>query len=641
MRKSLLILPVLFFAIKGIAGDGEYAVSKIAPALLKNTHVVKRIDITTYEVISYTKVRYYQKYAVTILDEIGDKHAGVEVYYDNLRTFKSLDGKLFDAYGKEVKTVKNKDIKDYSATSGYSLMEDNRVKVHDFNWRSYPYTVEYEYTVEYNNTFIFPRWQPQYTHDISVERASMTVKCPDWYTFRYKAFNYEKEPDITFEKEIKSYAWSVNNLPSISREFAAPELSSLTTSVYFSPEKFEIKNYKGTMSSWSDFGKFQIELNKGRDILPEHVKQKVHSLTDGISDVRQKINVLYKYLQENTRYISIQLGIGGFQPFDAAYVAKNAYGDCKALSNYMYSLLKEANIKSHYTLIRAGYGEYFFIPDFAYDPFNHIILLVPAGKDTVWLECTSQTLPAGYLGSHTNNRYGLAINDEEGFLVHTPIYSVNENTTTRNVKAVLDNEATLNIKSSTVYKGMEQDNLHMMVNNLSKEKVKEILEEQLDFATYDINSFEYKENKTSLPTIDEKLDITVSNYATISGRRLFIMPNVMTKSHRKPIADEERKYDIILTYEYRDIDTIEITIPAGYGAESIPGDITVSSPFGKYSLSVKFADNKLTCYRSMEQYSGRFPPKEYKAMVKFYETIYKADRSKMVLVKNEEAKKGF
>jgi hypothetical protein len=79
-------------------------------------------------------------------------------------------------------------------------------------------------------------------------------------------------------------------------------------------------------------------------------------------------------MQMNTRYISIQLGIGGLQPFDAAFVAKNAYGDCKALSNYMYSLLKEINIKSCYTQIKAGAGEYFFMPDFSTDQFDHIIL---------------------------------------------------------------------------------------------------------------------------------------------------------------------------------------------------------------------------------------------------------------------------
>jgi len=43
----------------------------------------------------------------------------------------------------------------------------------------------------------------------------------------------------------------------------------------------------------------------------------------------------------------------------------------------------------------------------------------------------------------------------------------------------------------------------------------------------------------------------------------------------------------------------------------------------------------------MEQNSGRFPAKDYTDLVKFYEAIYKADRSKVVLVRKEEEKKAF
>ena len=70
-------------------------------------------------------------------------------------------------------------------------------------------------------------------------------------------------------------------------------------------------------------------------MLPEDIKKKVHELTDHLKDPREKINVLYDFLQKNTHYISIQLGIGGWQPFPADYVAAKRYGDCKALSNYM------------------------------------------------------------------------------------------------------------------------------------------------------------------------------------------------------------------------------------------------------------------------------------------------------------------
>jgi hypothetical protein len=211
----------------------------------------------------------------------------------------------------------------------------------------------------------------------------------------------------------------------------------------------------------------------------------------------------------------------------------------------------------------------------------------------------------------------------------------------RNINAVLNEDGRLNVKCATQYGGMQQDDIHGLINHLSRDKVKEYLHEQLDFATYDINRFDYKENKASLPSIDEALDITVSNYATITGKRLFIIPNIMTRSHRKLSTDTARKYDLELGFEYKDVDSVEIELPKGYEPEAMPQDVSVNSKFGKYTCSVKLIDNKLLYYRSLEKYSGRFPAKDYNELVKFYEAIYKADRNKVVLVKNETPLKAF
>jgi hypothetical protein len=234
----------------------------------------------------------------------------------------------------------------------------------------------------------------------------------------------------------------------------------------------------------------------------------------------------------------------------------------------------------------------------------------------------------------------VAVDENGGVLVRTPRYGLEENLQLRKVKAVLDNDANLSVDVVTHYCAMQQDDIHGMITNLSKDKIREYLHEQLDFATYDVMKFDYSENKSSLPVVDESLDIVVSNYATITGKRLFVIPNIMNRSQRKLAADSARKYDIDLRYEYRDLDTVEIELPAGYEPEALPPDVLVKTKFGRYQSSVKLKADKLFYCRSMEKYSGRFPPSDYPELVKFYEAVYKADRNKVVLVKKETTK-GF
>lgn len=637
MYRLILLAITSFTTLLATAGDGDYAVFKISPALLKGANAVIRQQDSRMEINSSKNAVYKDHYVITILNENGDELADFEEYYNKLRSITSVEGYLYDMMGKQVKKMKFKDLEDLSGVSGSNLIDDYRIKHHNFYYKVYPYTIEYTVEFEFKSTLFFPMWTPQVKENLSVEHSTMSIVSPEDYKFRYKAFRYSGDPVITKEKSNTVSTWEVKNMSAIIREPYAPLWHELSTVVIFGPTDFQIDDYKGNMASWQDFGKFVYSLKKDRDQLPDQIKKAVHDLTDGL-DTKEKIVRLYQYLQKNTRYISIQLGIGGWQPFDATYVATKAYGDCKALSNYMYSLLKEAGVPSIYTLIRAGSNSGYITDDFPSQQFNHVILCVPQPKDSIWLECTSQTLPAGYLSDFTCNRFALLIDENGGKLVRTPRYGIKDNLENRNVKAVLQDNGTLTVNVTTNYGGLQQDELHQLINNVSKDKVKEYLHEQLDFATYDISKFDYKENRTSLPSIDESLDITVSNYANITGKRLFIVPNVMTRTHQKFSVDSTRKFDVVFNLEYQDVDTVEIELPKGYEAESIPKDVSVKSRYGQYNCSVKLSGNKLYYYRNIERFSGRFPANSYEDLRQFYEAIYKADRNRVVLVKNEQLK---
>ncbi|WP_332911990.1 transglutaminase-like domain-containing protein [Algoriphagus boritolerans] len=189
------------------------------------------------------------------------------------------------------------------------------------------------------------------------------------------------------------------------------------------PVKFKLDQYQGEMTDWSELAAWQYELNKGRDVLPEDFKAKVLAMVEGVEEPYEKVKILYSYLQKNFRYVSIQLGIGGWQTMTAADVVNNAYGDCKALTNLMKAMLETVGIASNYTLVRAGSDAKEIELDFPAPQFNHVILQVPTDGNPIWLECTSNVLPAGFLGEFTRDRHVLVTKEGGGFLTKTPAYN--------------------------------------------------------------------------------------------------------------------------------------------------------------------------------------------------------------------------
>lgn len=299
----------------------------------------------------------------------------------------------------------------------------------------------------------------------------------------------------------------------------------------------------------------------------------------------------------------------------------------------MIALLKEAGIKGKYIEIYGGSTPPPFLQDFSFSQANHVIACVPMAKDTLWLECTSQTASPGYMGSFTGNRNALLIDETGGHLVHTPHYNINDNVRVRVIKAIADVQGNLTASISSSYLGLQQDFPHSLMHDASKEEREKYLNKVFNIATYQVLKSNYTEHKGSIPSVDEDLEVLIANYASITGKRLFIAANLFGASANRLQPDTGRRYDYIIKDAYRHIDSAEIKIPAGYTAESIPKDISITTPFGKYTSSVKLIDDKIVYYRLLESYSGRYAAKEYSNLVKFYEQVFKAERSKLVLVK--------
>jgi hypothetical protein len=635
--KSPLCLGLMAFCLSAV-GQTNYSVLSIPDSIRKKANVVKRVDQTLFRIVDLDRIVQRQKVVYTIFNDAADKYGYTYEHYDKLQDITMFDATLYDALGNKVRSVKRNEVKDESAVTGMSLMEDNRLKWFNFFCKTYPYTVEFEIETESRNTMFFPTWAPIADGNMGVMQSSITVRAPKGYQLRYKLLGGASAPRMSATEKEDVYHWEIGHCKPLQKEPYAPSWYELTPTVLVAPSKFVLQGYEGDMNSWESFGKFRLQLNQGRDVLPEKIQQEAKQIAEGYSTPRQKAIALYKYLQQSTRYISVQLGIGGWQPFDAKYVAEKKYGDCKALSNYMTALLKTVGIPSYYAVIKAGSenNTKWFLPDFTNNSFNHIIVCVPLKSDTLWLECTDQNQYPGYMGDFTDNRYAFLITPEGGKLAKTPRYGVNENLQTRNIAATLADDGALNMKIKTQYQAQEQDWAYGLIKALSKEKVNDVLKRVLDLPNYELQKFEYKTEFDRLPVVTEELDVAALNYAQITGKRIFITPNIMTRNRFRPAPDSTRTYAVRIESEYRQTDTVSLTIPAGYKPEALPKPVELKTPFGNYRAGVQLNGTTVLYTRVLEELAGTHPASAYPDLVAFWDKVYKADRAKLVMVKADE-----
>ena len=613
----------------------NYSTALIPDSLRKDARAVLREKEMILEIRSPGKAVLKEREVYTVLNPNGDNLGGYTSWYDRFTSISDISGVLYDSLGKSIRKAKRKDMQDRSYDDGFSLATDARYLEHNFYCQVYPYTVDYQEEDDKNGVVDFDDWLPLINSGISTQHSKYVIIAPKDYLVRYLSLNGAPAPVITEEKDKKIYTWEARNLPVRKTEAHGPRWREIAPYVMIAPSEFEAQGYKGDMSSWTDYGKFIALLHAGRDILPDNVKQQVHALTDTISDVHRKVYALYRYLQQNTHYVSIQLGIGGWQPFPADYVATKKYGDCKALANYMVALLKEAGIKSKNVVIRAGEDATPMVENFPCFQFNHQICCVPLEKDTIWLECTDQTESPNYMGAFTGGRKAILIDEEGGHVVTTPAYSATDNTRCRVVRAQVGTEGNLDADVSTMYWCVRQDWPQHMMDDKSAEDRKKYLNDLFYLPTYSVDKSHYEEQQGPHPVVKEDLHVLAPNYASVSGKRLFIAPNVFDRWRTRLPADSIRKYDYINNEAYTDIDSVVIAVPAGYEVEARPKDVAIQGEFGTFRASLSFENDKLVYYRYLQQSTGRYPPAEYQSLVKFYEQLYQADNQRVVLVKKE------
>ena len=624
---------ILFLAACFISqADAQvYDVVQIPDSLKEGVAYIVWQDYREFRVLNEGEAVEHVKFAVLVTNKFSNRYNDFPIRYSNDLILKDLSAVLYNAAGDRIKKLKGSDITDVTAISGVSMYEDNRMKVLHCVNNTYPYTIEIEYTRTIKGLLNYPSWSFMSGTKTGVISSKLDFIIPLNMKFRHIEFNLSNPVKVTEKEGNTIYTWEENNLKAIENEDMMPPSWYYLPMVRLAPVKFRVGDYEGTMENWSGLGNWDYRLNANRDKLPDETVAKISSLVKNTQNDREKVKKLYEFMQDHTRYVSVQLGIGGWQTFPADYVDKNGYGDCKALTNYMHSLLKYAGISSFAALVNAGKNKSDILTDFPSNQFNHVILCVPMAEDSIWLECTSQKQPFDFLGSFTDNRSVLLIKENDSHLTKTPEYTNAVNTIERKTEISLQSGGEADISMTTAFTGLSFEN-RFGIENYSLNDKKKILHDIYTLSGMTLTSIKYNTEKKEVPVITEDIDMKVTRLASVSNKRIFMKLNLFSKI-AVPAKNSERILPFQIKRGYTKIDSVTVTIPEGYKIENLPSSKNIESKFFSFKTETSSEGRNVIFVRTLITNPGLFPASDYQEYYDLMKKVKRYDNAKLVLVR--------
>jgi transglutaminase-like putative cysteine protease len=194
------------------------------------------------------------------------------------------------------------------------------------------------------------------------------------------------------------YTWATQNVTPVRGEIFAPDSSLPVMTLRI-----------GAPLKWTDIGHWYSGLSKDRYVLTPALTKAVDSVVRGAKTNADTLNALHKWIAKDLRYVSISLGIGGYQPrFPEATIA-TGYGDCKDKATLFIAAAHHVGITA-YPVLLSSYG----VADSTFpaiEQFNHVIAAVErrGTKALTYLDLTTFAFPLNEVPPSYQGGFGLMV----------------------------------------------------------------------------------------------------------------------------------------------------------------------------------------------------------------------------------------
>jgi hypothetical protein len=561
-----------------------------------------------------------------ILNHRGQRYANIVIAYTPNTYVEKISARTISSSG-EITVLNKKDIYDVNLYPTYIFYSDQRAKIFSMPAIANGSILEYKYSIRINSRTFRHSWNFQTEIPTLISRFTL-VKPAAWEVY-HKVYGIDLEPRIDENPDgFKStLVWETLHMPAIKPEFGMPPTNEVVASLAISPVGIK---------SWDDVAKWYHELAGPQMNAGSKTKQLAESIVLGAADNEDKLRRIYEWVRDNIRYIAVEIGIGGFQPYPVEDVLRHQYGDCKDMSTLICALGKEVGLNMQTALISTWQNG---LPDTSLPSplhFNHAIAFCPDyGDSGIWMDATEKSCPFGTLPWYDQGLPVLLVDDNgEAEIRTTPRFPDDFNFLKIDWDVKLHDNGYSEIKGKTIFGGAMAVETRRNLYNASSYSLQQWLETYLatKCAGAILDSFQFK----GMIPVEDSVEILYNfhsrNFAVKRDKELIIRPTTILEMN---LADQfrsaKRKYPIRLRYGVKRELNLKIELNSNHFLKTIPHSEKVENQFGTATWEWSIENNVLRCSIVYQLNWRQIPPENFQFFQEFLDIIREKDLSDIII----------
>lgn len=439
-------------------------------------------------------------------------------------------------------------------------------------------------------------------------------------------FNKPKLPKMTVEQEQRGdetvYTFRAVDVPKVEAEPGMPGLTDVAAYLHVS-----------TYKTWDDVAAWYRGLVAEQLQSNAAIHDAVAEATRGVTDERAKIRAVYDLVVRKTRYVGLEFGIHGYQPYRTTQVFARKFGDCKDKASLLVVMLREIGVDASLVLARTRRGGDLDPEPASLAPFDHAIVWVP--KYSLFLDGTAEFSGADELPAQDQDIPVLIVS--EGKLRRTPVLAATNNRVATEQEVTLAAGGAARVEERVVVGGevAHEWRAHYQSPGERLERYGKAWAAKHPGARVEAVTM------PTLPDLERPVEVratvAVPDWArpekASDGGDELVLPALGREADmlRSYARLSSRKHDLVLGFRWRQEDRVVVKLPGGWAVRRLPEPRTVTAPFGRFTIAARPRGATVEIAAELEVDRHRIAREDYSAFRKFCADVDAAVGQELVL----------